>query len=124
MTEGLDLHDDLSRFQVVVKVPYPNFTDPYIAARKRLDRDWYLWQTAMRLIQATGRSVRSQEDFAETYIVDQDFEDFQYRGGHFCRNGGWPRWQNAAKRKPARVQCRFPRRRSESFCNLLTAPGL
>jgi Helicase C-terminal domain len=54
MTEGLDLHDDLSRFQVVVKVPYPNFTDPYIAVRKRLDRDWYLWQTAMRLIQATG----------------------------------------------------------------------
>jgi ATP-dependent DNA helicase DinG len=95
MTEGLDLRDDLSRFQVVVKVPYPNFTDPYVAARKRLDRDWYFWQTAMRLIQATGRSVRSPDDFAETYIVDRNFEDFQRRCRHLL-----PSWWLAAVCEP------------------------
>jgi ATP-dependent DNA helicase DinG len=77
MTEGLDLRDDLSRFQVVVKVPYPPFKDPYVVARRRLDKDWYSWQTAMRLIQATGRSVRSETDYAETYIVDSNFGDFR-----------------------------------------------
>ena len=101
MTEELDLRDDLSRFQVVVKVPYPNFTDTYIAARKQLDAEWYFWRTAMRLIQATGRSVRSQTDFAETYIVDQDFQDFQRR----CRHLLAPWWLAAicepSERKPA-----------------------
>lgn len=77
MTEGLDLRDDLSRFQVIVKVPYPNLKDPYVAVRKQLDAGWYPWQTAMRLIQATGRSVRSETDFAETYILDSDFDQFR-----------------------------------------------
>jgi ATP-dependent DNA helicase DinG len=77
MTEGLDLRDDLSRFQVIVKVPYPPFKDPYVTARRLLDKAWYPWQTAMRLIQATGRSIRSETDFAETYIVDSDFGEFR-----------------------------------------------
>jgi ATP-dependent DNA helicase DinG len=101
MTEGIDLRDDLSRFQVVVKVPYPNFSDPYVAARKQLDGGWYPWQTAMRLIQATGRSVRSQTDFAETYIVDSDFGAFRRRGRELLPS--W--WLDAViepqERKPA-----------------------
>jgi len=95
MIEGLDLRDDLSRFQVVVKVPYPNFTDPYVAARKGLDSSWYAWQTAMRLIQATGRSVRSETDFAETYIVDSDFRAFRQRSRHLL-----PGWWLAAVSEP------------------------
>ena len=100
MTEGLDLRDDLSRFQVIVKVPYPPFKDPYVMARKRLDKAWYPWQTAMRLIQATGRSVRSETDFAETYIVDSNFADFRRLNQHLL-----PSWWRAAvvdvsERKP------------------------
>jgi Rad3-related DNA helicase len=91
MAEGLDLRDDRSRFQVVVKVPYPPFKDPYVVARRQLDKGWYPWQTAMRLIQATGRSVRSETDFAETYIFDSNFGDF--------RRSNWrllPAWWRAA----------------------------
>jgi Rad3-related DNA helicase len=95
MTEGLDLPDDLSRFQVVVKVPYPNFKDPYVAARKKRDNRWYDWQTAMRLIQATGRSVRSETDFAETYILDQDFAVFRERSRNL-----FPPWWLEAIREP------------------------
>ena len=101
MTEGIDLRDDLSRFQVIVKVPYPNFKDPYVAARKQLDKGWYSWQTAMRLIQATGRSVRSQTDFAETYIVDSDCGEFRRRNRHLLP-GWWLRAiSDCAERKPA-----------------------
>jgi ATP-dependent DNA helicase DinG len=101
MTEGLDLRDDLSRFQVVVKVPYPNFKDPYVAARKHLDGGWYPWQTAMRLIQATGRSVRSQTDFAETYIVDSDFGEFRQRGRHLLPSWWLESVIESTERKPA-----------------------
>lgn len=87
MTEGIDLRDDLSRFQVVIKVPYARHTDPYVAARIELDRGWYGWQTAMKLIQATGRSVRSENDFAETYIFDSDFGSFRQRNKKLL-----PRW--------------------------------
>lgn len=100
MTEGLDLRDDLSRFQVIVKVPYPPFKDPYVVARRHQDQNWYSWQTAMRLIQATGRSVRSEDDFAETYILDSSFGDFRRLNRHLL-----PPWWSAAvvdasERKP------------------------
>ncbi|HEX6803613.1 MAG TPA: ATP-dependent DNA helicase [Terriglobales bacterium] len=91
MAEGLDLRDDLSRFQVIVKVPYPPYKDPYVVARRQLDKGWYPWQTAMRLIQATGRSVRSETDFAETYIFDSNFADFRRLNSRLL-----PAWWRAA----------------------------
>ncbi len=75
MTEGLDLKDDLSRFQVVTKIPYP-FLDPYTRARMTRDERWYQLKTALALIQATGRSVRSETDRAITVILDAAFENF------------------------------------------------
>lgn len=67
---GVDLKDDLSRFQIIVKVPYPDLTDKKIAAMKERDQKWYTWNTVLRLIQAYGRSVRSKDDYATTYILD------------------------------------------------------
>jgi ATP-dependent DNA helicase DinG len=75
MTEGLDLKEELSRFQIICKVPYPAL-DPYTRARKDRDAGWYQWQTALKLVQATGRSVRSKTDKAHTYILDSDFAKF------------------------------------------------
>lgn len=75
MTEGLDLKEDLSRFQIICKVPYPAL-DPYVRARMDRDPDWYQWQTALKLVQATGRSVRSKTDKAHTHILDADFANF------------------------------------------------
>ncbi len=67
---GVDLKDDLSRFQIIVKVPYPDLTDKKIAAMKERDPKWYIWNTVLRLIQAYGRSVRSKDDYATTYVLD------------------------------------------------------
>lgn len=75
MTEGLDLKGDLSRFQIIPKVPYAAL-DPYTKARMERDPDWYQWQTALTLIQATGRSVRSKDDKAHTWILDEGFTKF------------------------------------------------
>lgn len=73
---GLDLKDDLSRFQIITKVPYPSKGDRWINAKRELNEEWYYWQTALRLIQAYGRSIRSKEDWAKTYILDSAFGYF------------------------------------------------
>lgn len=67
---GVDLKDDLSRFQVIVKVPYPDLTDKKVSVLKQRNPKWYEWNTILRLIQAYGRSVRTSEDYANTYILD------------------------------------------------------
>ena len=91
MTEGLDLSEDLSRFQVLSKVPYPYLGDPFVKARMAHDTGWYGWQTALTLVQATGRSIRSRDDRATTYMLDADFDSFMARNAGILP--GW--WKSA-----------------------------
>ena len=73
---GLDLKDSLSRFQIIAKVPYPNKRDRWTDKKRKIDEDWYYWQTALKLIQGYGRSIRSKEDWARTYVLDSAFGYF------------------------------------------------
>lgn len=75
MHEGLDLRNELSRFQIICKIPFPNFyDDKQLAARKEEDEEFYSWLTALKLVQSVGRSVRSETDWATTYIIDASFD--------------------------------------------------
>ena len=74
LTEGIDLKDDLSRLCIVCKVPYASLADKWVKQRMNLDKTWYLTHACINLVQMTGRSVRSETDFAKTYILDKDFE--------------------------------------------------
>lgn len=76
MTEGVDLKDDRSRFQIFAKLPYPNLGDK--ALKKRCDRDpWYYdYLTVRSFVQGLGRSVRHENDSAVTYVLDECFEGF------------------------------------------------
>jgi len=74
MTEGVDLKDDLSRFQVIIKVPYPYLGDKVVQARMKKSADWLPWKTLLTLIQAYGRSTRSETDHSATYILDGAFD--------------------------------------------------
>jgi len=77
MHEGLDLKNDLSRFQIIAKVPYPDSRDnKQLKIRSDESWDYYLWLVALKLIQSCGRSVRSETDFASTYILDASFDKF------------------------------------------------
>lgn len=78
LTEGIDLKGDLARFQIVCKVPYPRL-DVYTRERSTRDRSWYELQTAWRLVQMTGRAVRSDTDSATTFVLDSHFEKFVSR---------------------------------------------
>lgn len=88
---GVDLKDDLSRFQIIVKVPYPDLTDKKISVLKQRNPKWYEWNTILRLIQAYGRSVRNSGDYANTYILDSSVS-------YLLRNGKdmIPKWFSEA----------------------------
>jgi len=75
MTNGVDLKDDLSRFQVILKIPYPSIKSNKIKKRQADYKDWYAWKTVVDIIQSYGRSVRSEDDWAETYIIDESFSN-------------------------------------------------
>lgn len=87
MTEGIDLMGDLARWQVIVKVPYPYLGDPQVSTRRAIDPAWYEWRTALRLVQAYGRAVRSQDDHAVTYVLDALFPGWVRR-----QQERLPRW--------------------------------
>lgn len=74
MTTGVDLKGDLSRFQIIVKLPYLSLADPRIKAKSDMDSEWYRTQMWLSLLQSTGRSTRSEDDYAVTYILDSGFE--------------------------------------------------
>ena len=74
--QGVDLKDELSRFQVLVKVPYPDLSERRTRVKLERDPGWYDWQTALRLVQTYGRSVRSETDHAVTYVLDSNFSWF------------------------------------------------
>jgi Rad3-related DNA helicase len=76
MTEGVDLKDDTSRFQIICKVPYPYLGDKLVKKRMNRWQWWYPLQTAKTVVQATGRSVRSNDDYATTYILDSSWGNF------------------------------------------------
>jgi Rad3-related DNA helicase len=83
MHEGTDLIDDLSRFQIICKVPYPAFHDnEQMKIRMELSRGYYNWLVATSIVQAYGRSVRSEKDWATTYILDRDFQRFYNNTRH------------------------------------------
>lgn len=71
--EGLDLKDDISRFQIFFKVPYPNLRDPLIKAKMNTSPNWYDWKTGITIMQGVGRSIRNEDDWAVTYILDACF---------------------------------------------------
>lgn len=76
LMQGVDLKDDLSRFQIIAKIPFPNLGNKYIFTKKDRVKKWYSYQTAKIIVQAYGRSIRDQTDYAMTYIVDSDFNFF------------------------------------------------
>jgi hypothetical protein len=87
MHEGLDLKDDLGRFQIICKVPYPSKGDPQVSARMELAPKYYDHRTMTKLIQSCGRIIRHENDHGKTYVLDEDFKRFMGRNSKMV-----PKW--------------------------------
>lgn len=95
MSEGVDLAGEMCRWQALLKVPYPNMGDSrvdYLMDRDTgygADWQWYNETTAQSIIQSVGRAVRSKDDYADYYVLDESFES--------VRNSvAFPDWFEAA----------------------------
>ena len=75
MGEGLDLKDDLARFQIIVKCPYGNLGDPWTKEHFNRSKKWYDYEAIKVILQASGRIVRSEEDYGVTYVLDMRVYD-------------------------------------------------
>jgi len=75
MTFGVDLRDDLARFQIIVKAAYLPLGDNRIKRLFDEDKVWYTDKMLINLVQACGRGIRSKDDFCVTYIIDQSITD-------------------------------------------------
>lgn len=72
--EGLDLVEDMSRFQFFPKIPYPSLGDAWTRTKLEKDPNWYSRETIIKLVQGSGRSIRSADDYAYTFILDSNFK--------------------------------------------------
>ena len=79
MQEGVDLKGKASEFQILCKVPYPYLGDKLVKKRMHKWNWWYSLQTVKIIIQSVGRSIRSADDKAVTYILDSDWNKFYNR---------------------------------------------
>ena len=70
MSHGVDLKDNLARFQIIVKAPYLPTKDKRIERLMKEDFNWYTNKMLCSLIQSCGRGVRSHKDHCITYILD------------------------------------------------------
>lgn len=76
-TEGVDLKDDLCRWQVLTAVPYPPAGSGFYQ-RLLSKGGWltYNTHTLRQIMQMLGRPVRSKTDHAVSYMADTRFNGF------------------------------------------------
>lgn len=72
MTEGVSLNEDMSRFQIIVKLPWQSLASDRV---KKLSQNgnWYSNEMWKKFIQASGRSTRSEDDQSVTFVFDDKF---------------------------------------------------
>lgn len=84
---GADFAYDLCRWQLVVKIPYPDLTDKIVKRRLEENPDWYRQVTASRTAQCYGRGVRAADDRAVTVMTDAGYQWFYRNAQHLM-----PEW--------------------------------
>lgn len=86
MFEGIDLPDDYSRFQIFVKAPYASLGDKRIKYITEKHPKIYELMTIKKLVQGSGRGVRSKNDYAITYMLDSNISRLWHSKSNIWQN--------------------------------------
>jgi Rad3-related DNA helicase len=90
--EGQDWKYDLCSAQILLKVPFPDLGDRRVKRRLELGhRRWYQNQAMLEVIQAYGRAIRAEDDFARFYVIDGSCKELVRNSWEFI-----PDWFKAA----------------------------
>jgi hypothetical protein len=88
MAEGIDLKDDLARWQVITMLQWPSMKDDVMAWIAANYPRRYKWMAIRNLIQQTGRIVRNPTDWGTTYFLGSELtQEFFY-----ATQDMWPKW--------------------------------
>lgn len=74
--QGVDFKHDRARFQVVLRVPNLNTSDPFVNFQVKNNFSWYNYQTLIIFGQQIGRINRAEDDWGVTVLMDSRFEKF------------------------------------------------
>lgn len=74
LTEGWDGRDDLCRFVIMPKVPFPNLGDKRTKIRMQEDARSFDHKALVAIVQGAGRGVRHREDYCDTWILDKAWQ--------------------------------------------------
>ena len=96
MMEGIDMPDDLLRWQVIPKTPFADLGDPVVAARARDNPAWYTQDAISKMVQAAGRGVRHKEDRCSTWILDK------HAWWLYARHAAW--WPLSVRQAVVRIR--------------------
>ncbi len=78
-TTGWDFSNDQLEVNIIMKVPWPDISDPVIKARTEDDEHYPLYVGMQEIVQAAGRGTRHETDRSETFILDAGFAYFYNR---------------------------------------------
>jgi ATP-dependent DNA helicase DinG len=87
VTTGYDFPYDTCRYQIIGKIAYPDTSDPVTKARCTLDDEYGPYIAMQTLVQTVGRPVRAEDDWAESFIIDDNIKWFVWRYERFA-----PQW--------------------------------
>lgn len=79
LIEGLSFDDELCRFQIIMKVPYPSLSDKFVNVKQQVKPEWYTNTTAISILQGVGRGIRNANDWCVTFILDGCFTSLYQR---------------------------------------------
>ena len=94
LERGINLNDDLARFQIVAKAPFLSLADKVVNKRVhsgRIGQMWYSSSMMLAVLQAAGRGVRHEGDYCECYILDKAVER-----AYELQPSLWPEWFRSA----------------------------
>jgi Rad3-related DNA helicase len=87
VTTGFDFHDDLARWQIIGKIPFPDTRDRLTKARIERDPEYGAYIAMQSLVQASGRICRSPSDYGISFLIDDSAFWFMKKYARFA-----PRW--------------------------------
>ena len=100
MGVGVSFDNDIARFQIIAKVPYPSLASQKNKLRQINNPEWYAWKTCCDLQQLFGRIIRSNLDYGDTIIIDGSFGDVIKHSSHYLTD--WV--QNAIQKVNIKVE--------------------
>lgn len=73
ITEGYDGYDNLCRFIILPKVPYPDLSDGWTRRRMAADARTYDHSALVAVVQGVGRGMRHALDYCDSWILDANW---------------------------------------------------